>query len=182
MHSTLVNFEMFDKNYMWYSSLFYCHKTLQYFENQEKENFELIRIKYTKTNYNIEQKIIEYNAQLLTNLSEKLNNIQVSFLKPNLILFRNLNSDEIGDLNLETNDESLTYAAFIENNNFKLMNFEKNSLNTIKITFLMKDGEVVTPENTTDLNARIVFTDTEVEPPFNSEGYILPNSSLNVIM
>jgi len=179
------DFNIFSKNYLWYSSLFYCHKNSEYFEQPENESLELIRIMHKKINFDFNEKTAEFSSTILAPLNTEIENKNIFIKQPanNLILVtKDTFLENIDSVIFETTDNNSNYIAFIEQNSYKLMVVENLFNDGLLFKFLVMDSSPVSNDNSAGTEGRIIITDEEVEPPFNSQGYILPSLDLKSII
>lgn len=180
-----INFDILNRNYMWYSSLFQCHNTLDFFETTPGINLNLVRIKYTKLNFDPAVKVAEYALKFLSSNFLPVAGVtdytvRISQTASGMINVAYINDVErIGEFCVGEENPDCLYAGIVNDNGFKLMEVSALTRDSLLVNFLIMDNDVVTEENTTSTKGRIILTDNDVEPEYTSDGYILPEVSLN---
>jgi len=177
-----VNFNLLNRNYMWYSTYFHCHKDLAFFENSTDFKLQLVRIKYTKLSFNLENRTADFRLKILAPLDNSLQDQDIRVTQNNDGIFTITalqDADAYGALNLQTAGGEANYAGFIGKDSFKLMKVNMIDQNAWLVKFLIMDNDVITPENTTGEEGRLILADSDVEPQYDTDGYVLPSNSLN---
>lgn len=162
------------KKYYWFSTKFYCHETFDSL-TQSARPFELIRIKFTNTLFDETNKCVYAISNVLSNHDNIVNrNIRIQLIGDRLLIS---DENELPSAPWLDNPSALDKngAIFVSGTTSKYLVMTRYTRDSFKCQFFVKDNDIITPDNVTSSEGQVILTDDDVEPVYNSDGYILPS-------
>jgi len=182
---TSLNFNDFNTSYIFISTKYYCNRGFSYFENSDS-TFELSR--YVLINKNIGgNNYVDYEFKVLTPHNteggEDTNFRLVNIPDKKLLLTveQGVVSEESVIADIDSNDNYLN-VVITSCGAFLVGELEKVTDKIYTVNFMYYNNEAITEENSISCRSRMFLSTENVEPAFDSDGYILPvNSSIGAI-
>lgn len=180
-----LNFNDFDTPYIFVSTKYYCNRGYTYFENSDT-SFELSR--YVLINKNAGgDNYFDYTFKVLTpdnvegGQDTNFRLVNVPDKKLLLTVEQGIVSEESVVADIDNNDNYLN-VVITSCGAFLIGELKKITEKIYTVNFMYYNNEPITEENSYSCESRMVLSNENVEPAFDSDGYILPQNSLTPVI
>ena len=176
-----LDFNAFACPYIFISTKYYCNRGLTYFENSDT-SFELSRYILTNKDYT-GNTYFDYEMKSLVPSNVEGggdSNFRLMHIPEKKILLTIEQGIIIEDsilADLESNEEYIN-IVLTNGGAFITGELQQCGVGIYKVKYTYKNNEAVTDDNSINCESRVFLSDTNIEPAFDSEGYILPVSNL----
>lgn len=180
-----LNFNIFNKQYLFISTKFYCFRDYNYFESENSEPLSLSRFLGNRNTFDTNEQSADFGITTIANSGDSsiLNKtLKIkNFPDKKLLLFvLNPLLDINGVLPDSSNSEYTN--IILTDDSFMVGDVEQINDTSLIIKYSYKNNSEVNNNNSIDTECRFIFTDENVEPAFNSDGYLLPSAPFNNII
>jgi hypothetical protein len=180
-----LNFDLFNKPYLFISTKFYCFRDHKYFEQESNNFLSLSRFLGTNIFFDSNEQKAEYSLLSLSPNSDQ-NFLDKSIVIRNypekkVLLFVLNQLLDIDSIVLDSTSDKYENIILTEDA-FMVGDVEKTSDTFLKIKYSYKNNIEIDNNNSIDTECKFMFLDENIEPAFDSDGYILPSLDLNSII
>ena len=176
-----LDFNAFACPYIYISTRYYCNRDLSYFENSDA-SLELSRYIFINKDY-VGNNYYDYEMKSLvpSNIEgggdSNFRLIHIPEKKILLTIEQGIIVEDSILADLESNEKYIN-VVLTNSGAFIIGELQQCGERIYKVKYTHKNNKEVTDDNSINCESRIFLSDTNIEPVFDSEGYILPTDNL----